>query len=782
MEFYRCWNKAINFFLALVLFWSSSARSWGQKPPPPIPPNPQAPVLNMPFPMGMQRGAALELTLTGTNLAGPTGVLAGFPAKITIPTDNKNGLDNTKLRVRLEVPADAPLGYHAIRLASTRGISNLRLFCIDDLPQVLETPASHLKTTPQPVPIPCVVAGTINTEQGSYFKISVKAGQRLTFDVLGRRLGGQLDPELTIFDMRGSMPELAHQNDSPGCQTDARLTHVFKETGDYLIEIKDVLNRGGGDYPFRLRIGDFPNATLPIPLAAKRGSPVTVHFAGPMVEGVAPVTLTCPTDPAIDTIWVTPKGANGLHGWPVALALSDHDELVEQEPNNEPGKAQKVPVPGGVSGRFLQSNDLDVFQFSAKKGQKLQIQANTLELYSPTLVFMILKNAKTKAEVARTNPDAAAPADQRIEFTAPEDGDYLVEVQHLNYVGGPNEAYHLTITPSLADFDLALALDRFDLAASSPLALSVFAIRRGYNGPIDVSVGGHPAFSGTTQLKAGQAVATMMIEAKPDLAMGPYMVHLAGKAVIDARPVVRIASVRPGVSAGLSNLLYPPRNLSEQVALAVREKPPFRLAIAWDQPESYPGATGKLTILATRNPGFDEIITLDPLLGLPPNVPPSKVPPIPKGQNEVKVDVSLVPKAPPGEYLIVVSGKTKFQNKDFQATSRGAKLLLGLPFTLKVEPTMVQLKQGAKAKVKIIAARKGAYAGPIAVELRKLPTGVTATKGAIAMGQDAVELEVTAAPTSAVAAKADIDALGTASAAGNQQNASPPFTISVLKK
>jgi hypothetical protein len=784
MAFYRDRNSAGIFFLTLMLFAGSHSSSWGQKPPPPVPPNPQAPVLNMPAPMGVQRGTTMELTLTGANLAGPSGLFTGFPAKITIPTDNKNGLDNTKVRVRLEVPADAPLGYHALRLATTRGISNLRLFCIDDLPQVLEIPASHVKTTPQPLPVPCVVAGTINAEQGSYFKINVKAGQRLTFDVLGRRLGGLLDPELTIFEMRGSMAELAHQNDSPGCQTDARLTHTFREAGDYLIEIKDVLNRGGGDYPFRLRIGDFPNATLPVPMAAKRGSAVTLNFAGPMVEGVAPVTLTTPTDPAVDTIWVTPRGPNGLHGWPVALALSDHDELVEQEPNNEPGKAQRIPVPGGVTGRFQQSNDVDIFQFSAKKGQKLRIQAETLELYAPTLVFMVLKNAKSKSELpgGRTNPEAAAPADQRIEFTAPEDGDYLLEVQHLNFVGGPNEAYHLTITPSIPDFALSLGLDRFDLAAGSPLALNVIAARRGYNGPIDVTVGGHAGLSGSVQLKPGQTSATMMVHAAPDLAMAPYLVHVAGKAVIDGKPVIRIASVRPAVTTSLGNLPYPPRNLSEQVALAVRERPPFSLAMAWDQPESYPGAAAKLTILATRNPGFDEIITLDPLGGLPPEVPVPKVPPIPKGKNEVKVDVNLAPKAPRGEYLIVVSGKTKFQNKDFQASSSGAKLLLGLPFSLKVEPAVLQLKQGAKGKLKIDALRKGGYAGPIAVELRKLPAGVSAAKATIALGQDAVEVEVTVAPTAAIAAKADVDALGTATAAGNQQSASPAFTISILKK
>src|SRR5207247_2613279 len=110
------------------------------------------------------------------------------------------------------------------------------LFCIDDLRQVLEVNSNRNKATPQAVPVPCVVAGRIDPDTADYYKISVKAGQRLTVDVLGRRLGGMLDPELSLYDAK-TMRELAHQNDSPGCQTDARLTYTFKEAGEYLIEV-----------------------------------------------------------------------------------------------------------------------------------------------------------------------------------------------------------------------------------------------------------------------------------------------------------------------------------------------------------------------------------------------------------------------------------------------------------------------------------------------------------------------------------------------------------------
>lgn len=773
--------KGLALVISLVVLCLPSHSSWGQKPPAVLPPNPLAPVLAPPMPLGVKPGTAVDLTLTGSNLAGPTGVLLSFPAKVTIPNDKKNGTEAGTLRIRLEVPADAPLGYHTLQLATTQGMSNLRVFCVDDLPTVAEVASNRKKETPQLLPVPCTLAGRTDNEQACWFKISVKPGQRLTFDVLGHRLGSTIDPEMTLYDAR-NMRELAHQNDSPGCQSDCRLTHTFKEGGDYLLEIKDVLNRGGPEFFYRLRVGDFPNAIVPIPMAAKRGSKVNVQFAGPMVEGVSPVPLAIPQDPAVDILWVAPKGASGLHGWPVALAVSDHDELVEQEPNNEPAKAQAIPVPGGVTGRLMQSSDTDLFRFTAKKGQKLVINVDTLELYSPTLIYMMVRNAKTNAELAKTNPEAPPPADQRLDFTAPEDGDYLVEVQHLNLAGGPSEAYHLTIEPPMPDFDLTLGLDRFDLAGNSPLPLTVLANRRGYAGPIDVSLTGVSGVAGTAIIPAGQASATLIVTAKPDMPLGPFRATLTGKAMIDGKAVTRAASVRQAITQSMGNLLFPPRNFHSHIALAIREKAPFELIARIEQPEVLNTATAKLVIQAKRQPGFDDVITLNPPIGLPPNVAAPKVAAIAKGQAEIKVDVPLNPKAPLGEYLIVVNGKAKHMKRDFQGNSSAAKLVLTLPFALKVEPAALKLLPGQKAKLKITATRKAGYQGPIALEVRKLPAGVTASKAAIPMGQTALELEVSAAANAAPTTIGGVDVLGTATAAGNQQAATPPITVTVGKK
>jgi dienelactone hydrolase len=664
-----------------ALLCHEMTNSWAQKPPPPGPGNPQAPTLAMPMPMGMQRGTSMVLQFTGSNLAGPTGVLSGFPAKITIPTENNNGQDNATLKVRFDVSADAPVGVYPLRLATTRGISGVRLFCIDELPQVTAIDGNHQFDTAQRVAFPCVVVGRVGAETGEYYKITVPAGQRLSFDVLGRRLGSPIDPQISIYHAQ-TKRELAHDNDSPGCQTDPRLTYVFKVAGDYVIQVKDVLNRLGPDFVYRLRIGDFPLATVPIPMAAKRGTKATVHFAGPHVEGVAPVDVDVPADPETTVVWVAPKGASGLHGWPVALLVSDMDEGLEREPNNTPAQANRISVPGAVTGRFEKSDDTDCYIFSAKKGQKITVEAQTLELYSPTLVYMVLRNAKTKAELAKTNPQSPPPADQRLDFTAPEDGDYVVEVQHLNYVGGPNEAYHLVISPTLPGFDVTLPLDRYDLAPDSFVPLNLNVNRRGYTGPIEISVvgarrGASPLIlTGSTTIKAGQNNGALIVRAAAGAPMGPTNALLQAQATIDGKKITQWVSVKNPISASLSGLPFPPLDLNYRVAFAVKEKAPFALALTMDPPEAVIGKATQVTVSVTRSAGFTEAVNLNGLTGLPANVTAGKLTAIPKDKNEVKFKLDVNAKAVAGESLIFLSGNAKAQGKEYSANAQ--------PFNLRV--------------------------------------------------------------------------------------------------
>jgi hypothetical protein len=785
----RCLSHRALSASALVSIFYLATEVQGQNPPP-VKPNPQAPALNMPVPLGMQRGTTLDLTLTGTNLAEPTALWTSFPAKVTVPTENKNGTDQTKLLVRLEVPKDGPIGFQTIRLATTRGLSNLRIFCIDDLPQVMEVDTNHSLASAQVVPIPCVVVGRADAEVTDFFKFKVAAGQRVSFEVLGRRLGSAFDPQISLHDLHTGreLPE-AYSNDAPGLQTDSRLTYTFKDAGEYILEIRDVTYRGGPDFWYRLRIGDFPCATTPIPMAIKRGSKAAINFAGPTVDGVTPVEITAPTDPSVDTLWIAPKGANGLHGWPVALALSDLDETIEQEPNNDSAHANRLAVPGAVTGRFLDKGDLDYFVFSAKKGQRLTIQGHTLEYYSPTLLDMTVNDAKGN-QVAASNPPAAHPDDQRIDFNPPADGDYYLMVKQLTDWGGPSEVYRVEIRPFQPGFSLTVGLDRFDAAPGGKIEIPILPVtRREYAGPIEVSVVGHPGITGQTVIKAapptppnqpGAKLTFLTINVNPDVPMGPYFVRIQGKATINGKPVIVDADVAAAVKESMAGLPFPPRDLLHSVGLAVTEKPPFSLLAKFEPAESIRGNPISVIITAQRAPGFAEEIALSPQ-GLPANLvlPALK---IDKDKNEVKSQFTAAANAALGKFGISFQGKGKVSFKEFAVSSPRADLVLSLPFDLKVEPATLKIPQGGKAKIKITATRKAGYQGPIALELRNLPANVTAPKNTIAMGQNSSEVEVTVPANAAPVEKKDVNILGTASAAGNQQNASPNFTIVVEKK
>jgi hypothetical protein len=647
-----------------------------QKQPGPLAPNPQAPTLKQPFPLGMQRGTTLDLTLTGTNLADPTGLWLDFPAKVTIPTENNNGKDPTKLLVRIEAPKDAPLGFHSLRLATAKGMSNLRLFCIDDLPQVLETAGNNSKDKAQPVTAPCVVVGKADAELNDYFKVAVKAGQRLSFEVLGRRLGSAFDPQITLFDAKtGKELPAGHNNDAPGLQTDCRLTYSFKDAGEVLIEIRDVSYRGGEDFFYRLRIGDFPCAVAAMPMAVKRGGKVAVQFVGPTVDGVAPVEVAAPNDPTLDSVFVAPKGANGLHGWPVALLLSDVDEIVEVEPNNEPAKAQRVPVPCGVSGRLQEKGDVDHFVFAAKKGQRYVVDAQTQELGSPTEVYVVLRDAKG-AQLAASNPMTAAA---RVDYTAPADGDLTIAVEHLHYWGGPSECYHLSIAPYQPGFDLSVALDRFDVGQGGTLSIPVQVVRRDYAGPIELSVVGPTGLSGQATIAAGEPKqpnlpgATLAVTTAPETPTGPHVFRIQGKATINGATVTSYASVRTVVSAGLAGLPVPPRTTYSAMALAVTEKPPFSLTTKFDPPELAPGKTTTLIVGVSRTAGFSGEIALT-AAGLPAGVT-AAIKPIPASQNEVKLEVKAGADAKPGTFPLTINGKSKHNGRDV-AVNAAASLVV----------------------------------------------------------------------------------------------------------
>jgi hypothetical protein len=635
----------------------------GQPKPLVVPPSPQAPTLTTPASLGVKQGASVELTLAGTNLADPTAVLLGCPGKATIVEDKK--LNPAAVRVKVEVPADAPVGLHTIRVATKQGVSNFRPFLVDDLPGVEETSTNHTKDTAQDVPVPCSVSGRADAETFDFFKVKVAAGQTLTFEVLARRIGSPLDPIVVLHDAK-TKRELVdlYADDTPGLQSDCRLTHTFKEPGEILVEVRDTTYKGGADFVYRLRIGEFPGATTAYPLAVQRGQAAKVGFAGPGTADLPAVSVKAPSDPAAAAIHVVPKRSSGPSGWPLPVLVTDEPQIVEQEPNNDIAKATKLPVPGGVSARFLEKGDLDHFAIAGKKGQKLTIEAMTYEVNSPAEVLIRVLDAKG-AELAKSNPASVPP---KLDFTPPADGTFFVACEHLNYLFGPNEIYHLTVAPATPDFHVVLALDRYEAPAGGGTAVAVTSVARlnGYAGPVELSIVGDKALSGSVTVPAGQTQAFVPLLVKAGTKPGAHNFMVKATAKVDGKEVERYATLIDLVKANLGGMSNPPPDLLQGCAVAVVEKPAFTLKLTPEPKAVEKGKPGKLLVEATREKGADADIALAPLF-TPPNVTPAAKP-IPKGKTAGEVGVTVAAGAAVGPAPIALKATTKVGGKDYAVT------------------------------------------------------------------------------------------------------------------
>jgi hypothetical protein len=218
------------------------------------------------------------------------------------------------------------------------------------------------------------------------------------------------------------------------------------------------------------------------------------------------------------------------------------------------------------------------------------------------------------------------------------------------------------------------------------------------------------------------------------------------------------------------------------VALGVREKAPFTLAIKVNTPQSVPGIPATVTLTATRDKEFADEIAILPPVNLPPNVAVPKIPNIAKGKTEVSFPLDLNGKVPMGEFAVLFSAKGKLKDGDAYTSAMPLNLVLGPPFELKVEPALLAMNPGDKAKIKITAVRHGGYKGPIALEARKLAANVIAGKATIAADQTTAELDIAADAKAAPGDKTDVDVAGTATALNNLLNASPVFTVRIQKK
>lgn len=715
------------------------------------------------LPAAAAPGRATDIKIFGGNLAGATGFWSTLPTATCAltPGVEQNGAKADQVTYRLTLPPEVPVGIYGARLATTEGVSNVRLLMVDDLASVTDNGANKTVATAQELSLPVAVDGFCEAESFDFYKFNAVAGQRVSLECVARRLGSQLDPVIRLLDSAGH--ELAYSDDEPGIGADCRLAYRIKQTGMYFVEIRDIRYMGDANHRYHLRIGDFPLATTTYPMAGNKQATSRLVFCGPDADGLPPLNLVAAASVPGDQLPLSAKYADGQGSAFVRAAASRLSEQIELEPNDTPEKSSPLNVPGAINGRFEKANDRDYFQFDAKKGQRLIFTGRTRSLGSPSDLFMrVLKaDGGLLAEAEDSGVDEGV-----IDVTIPADGSYRLMVEDLLRRGGPDHVYRVAVEPYAAGFSLVIDTERFNAPKSGVFVAKVTCTRRDYNGPIALSLEGAGdglALAGNT-LGEGAKETVLNVTLPPSVEPGRLMnVRVVGRAKIGDAEFQTTASTLGVLRTAFSGLEYPPADLDGAIGLGAGPLFPefFELAAA---PAIVPYAQivggGTFKIQAKRLNKFDDKVNLA-VEGLPPGVT-AKVAAIDKGKGEVDVELSGVAALAEGEHVFRVVGTATYQNQPKRVILDKIVLRVVKPVQVVITPVGA-LSVGGKQSIKVQLTRYGDAKGPVVVRFKQLPLGVTGpAELTIAEGKNEGAFELAAA-ANALPGKTLLAATATAS-------------------
>ncbi len=140
------------------------------------------PQINKITPLGVRRGVASEVTISGANLAAKPRLIAPFPFQIEpMPAAAKSDAGNWKLK--LNVAGEVAVGVYSIRVQTDDGISNPFLLAVGQLPQITEKEDNGAFETAQAIPDPpLVIEGQVEGNDVDFFRFHGKKGQFIVVD------------------------------------------------------------------------------------------------------------------------------------------------------------------------------------------------------------------------------------------------------------------------------------------------------------------------------------------------------------------------------------------------------------------------------------------------------------------------------------------------------------------------------------------------------------------------------------------------------------------------
>jgi hypothetical protein len=243
-------------------------------------------------PLGGARGSVQPLTIVGERLSNTARVEFISPTLSWIETSETSW---GKITGKVEIAADAPLGPHIIRVVSSDGRSNSRLFYVDSFASLPEAEPNDRLPAAQPIELRAQVihGDMLELSDIDTYAFDARAGERWTFDLRSIEYGGFFEGNMTLLDAAGR--RIAFNDDRDDYLETPFLEHVFAESGRHYLKLDQYRGPQRVDCfkncGYMLRLSQLPVVEAAFPLGAPTGTEARVAIRGRALESVEKVFL-----------------------------------------------------------------------------------------------------------------------------------------------------------------------------------------------------------------------------------------------------------------------------------------------------------------------------------------------------------------------------------------------------------------------------------------------------------------------------------------------------------
>ncbi|MDA1018332.1 MAG: hypothetical protein O3A00_28240 [Planctomycetota bacterium] len=712
----------------------------------------------------LRRGATTRVTLRGSDVGQAVGAWLSVPMNAPAVVKVEPGGSSDEVTLSVQLPADAPLGMHGLRLATRSGLSNVHLLLIDELP-VTRIGDQPMQTAPIKVELPCCLSASCRPATVDRYAIEVTAGQRIAFEVVGSRFGKDYDPVVTIRDEAGQI--VARRDNDPGLFYDCRFSHTFAQSGRAIVEVQDARFEGRPTWNYILRMGDFPAANVVIPSAGRPGTTLTTWLPEvpdqratvtvtnrPRTRGFFGEIRTAPSRPAT---WVPLK------------TISVDAQKIETEPNEDPDEtATLAVVPGTLNGVLGRRGDQDCFAFHMTKGQAFDFVGVSREMGSAAdlELVMFVPDDRVVRRIDDVNVRigrVTRALEAHFTYQAGKDGMHWLMVRDVAGDGGPTFAYRIEVTEQRPELTMSAEVSRLTVPQGSWQPVPITVNRQRIAGPISLELIGVPKGVSIepSTIPADVNEVVCRVSATSGTVLGLSTLEIVGhcKSADGKAEAEGIVTFQPLIDQQLinkdlipyalrDNQIHLPPSLETRLALIVTPPAPFtvevpskELVMAKYQSASFPIVTSRVTglgkpiVFAAQGGQIgDEAVERSNVYVRIPNATVDQ--PKVEGTFRNRINTQYTKARVDLSASVSLDGYEVTLFRTFDLDVRSA-------FKPTFEPATVTVEPGSMAKIKVLANRTTNYNGEVVVTPTSDVPGIKLPETiVIPSGRDHVELDV----------------------------------------